>query len=53
MDRKTRKIITTYGGLHPRSNAEWFYLLRSEVGRRLVSIEDCVNNEREKSKTKA
>ena len=23
MDRKTRKIITMYGGLHPRSNVEW------------------------------
>ena len=47
MDRKTRKIITIYGGLHPRSNVEWFYLPRSEGSRRLVSIEDCVNDERE------
>ena len=47
MDRKTRKIITMYGGLHPRSNVERLYLPWSEGGRALVSIEDCVNDERE------
>ena len=47
MDRETRKIITMYGGLHPRSNVERLYLPRSEGGRGLVSIEDCVNNERQ------
>ena len=26
MDQKTRKIITMYGGLHPRSNVERLYL---------------------------
>ena len=40
MDRKTRKIITMYGGLHPRSIIEWLYLPRNEGGRRFVSIED-------------
>ena len=30
MDRKTRKIITIYGGLHPGSNIELLYLPRSE-----------------------
>ena len=46
MDRKFRKIITMYGGLHPRSNVEWLYQPRSEGGRGLVSMEDCVNGER-------
>ena len=46
MDRKTRKIITMYGELHPRSNVERLYLPRNEGSRGLVSIEDCVNDER-------
>ena len=46
MDRKTKKIITIYGGLHPGSNIEWLYLPRSEGGRGIVSIEGCVNDER-------
>ena len=46
MDQKTRKVITMEGGLHPRSNVEWFYLPRSEGVRGLVSIDDCVNDER-------
>ena len=47
MDRKTRKIITMYGGLHPRSNVDRLYLPISEEGRVLASIEDCANDERE------
>ena len=35
-----------YGGLHLRSNAEWLYLPRSEGGRGLISIEDCISDER-------
>ena len=30
-----------------RSNVEWSYLPRSEKGRGLVSIDDCVNDKRE------
>ena len=30
VDRKTRKIITMYCGLYPRSNIAWLYLPRSE-----------------------
>ena len=45
MDQKTRKIIIIYGGLHLRSNIEWLHLSRSEAGRGLVSIENCVNDE--------
>ena len=47
MGRKTRRITTMYGELHPRSNVERLYLPRSEGGRGLVSIKDCVNEERE------
>ena len=47
MDRITRKIIIMYGGLHPRSDVERLYLPRSEGRRGLVSIEDCVNDDRE------
>ena len=42
-----RKIITINGELHLRSNVERLYLPKSEGGRGLVSIEDCVNDERE------
>ena len=36
-----------YGGLHSRSKVRRLYISRSEVGRRLVSIEDLVNDKRE------
>ena len=45
-DRKTRKIITMYGGLHPRAISERLYLPRSEGGMELLSIEDCVSDGR-------
>ena len=48
MDQKERKILTMYGGLHPRSKVERLYLPRSKGGRGLVSTEDYVNDEREK-----
>ena len=44
MYQKTNEIITISGGLHPKSNVEWLYLPRSEGGRGLVTIEDCINN---------
>ena len=47
MDRKTRMIITMFGELHPRSNVEQLYVPRSEGGRGLISIEGCVNDEKE------
>ena len=31
MDQETRKIITMYGGLYPRSNVEPLYQERKEV----------------------
>ena len=42
IDRKTRKLFTMCGALHPKSDVDRLYILRKEGGRGLVSIEDCV-----------
>ena len=43
MDRKTRKLFTIYGALHPKSDVDKLYIPRKEGGRVLmISIEDCV-----------
>ena len=42
MDRKTRKLTTIYGGLHPRSYVDRLLIPRSDGERGLVSAEDCV-----------
>ena len=42
IDRKTRKLFTIYGGLHPKSDVDRLYIPRKEGGRGLISIEDCV-----------
>ena len=48
-DRKTRKLITIYGMLHPRGDVDRLYLPR-EIGRRgLMGVEDCVRLEEIKS----
>ena len=44
-DRKTRKLLTLNGALHPRSNTDRLYLPRTEGGRGLISIEECVRQE--------
>ena len=46
MDRKTRKLITIYGGLHPRSCVDRLCIPRCDGGRGLVSVEDCVEEEK-------
>ena len=46
MDRKIRKLITIYGGLHPRSFVNRLYMPRSDGGRGLVSVEVCVKEEK-------
>ena len=46
MDRKTRKRITIYWGLNSRSYADRFYIPRSDRGRGLVSVKDCVEKEK-------
>ena len=40
-DRKTRKLFTIYGALHPKSD-DRLYLCRKEGRRVLISIDDCV-----------
>ena len=42
IDRKTRKLFTMYGALHPKSDVDRLYIPRKEGGRSLISIEDCV-----------
>ena len=42
IDRKTRKLFTIYGALHPNSDVDRLYIPRKEGGRGLISIEDCV-----------
>ena len=42
IDRKTGKLITMYGALHPKSDVDRLYIPRKEGGRGLISIEDCV-----------
>ena len=42
IDKKTRKLFTIYGGLHPNSDVDRLYLPRNDRGRDLIAIEDCV-----------
>ena len=41
IDRKTRKLFTIYGALHPKSDVDRLYIPR-KGGRGLISTEDCV-----------
>ena len=45
MNRKTRKVLSMYQALHPRSNVDGLYFPRSEGGKGLLSLEECVNAE--------
>ena len=45
-DRKTRKLMTMHGMLHPWSNVSRLYLPKSEGGIGLLSVSDSVNIER-------
>ena len=45
MDRRTKKILAMNRCMHTRSNVARLYLPRKEVGRGLVSIEECVRKE--------
>ena len=42
INRKTRKLFTMYGALHPKSDVDRLYIPRKEGGRGLISTEDCV-----------
>ena len=42
IDRKTWKLFTIYGALHPKSDLDRLYVSRKEGRRGLLFIEDCV-----------
>ena len=42
MDRKTRKLLTICGALHPRTNTDRLYIKKDDGGRGLISVEDYV-----------
>ena len=42
IDRKTRKLFTIYGALHPKADVDRLYIPRKEGGSGLMSIEDCI-----------
>ena len=45
LDRKSRKTMTMYGGLHTKSDVDRLYVKRKEVGRCLISAERCIREE--------
>ena len=45
MDRKTRKLLSVYRSFHPQADVDRLYVKRSQGGRGLISVEDCVNIE--------
>ena len=45
MDRTTRKTLTMYGVLYPKSVIDRLYLKRKHGGRGLISFETCVRSE--------
>ena len=42
IDRKTRKLFTLYGALHPKSDVERLYIPRNDGKRGLIALKDCV-----------
>ena len=46
LDRKSRKTMTIYGGLHPKSDIDRLYVKRKEGGRGLISVERCIREEK-------
>ena len=45
IDRKTRKLLTIYKIFHPQGDVDGLYWKRSEGGRGLLSVEECVEME--------
>ena len=45
MDRTTRKTLTMYGALHPKSDIDRLYLKRKHEGKGVISIKMCVRSE--------
>ena len=42
IERKTRKLFTIYGALHPKSDVDRLCITRKEGGSGVIFIEDCV-----------
>ena len=45
LHRKTRKMMTLHGALHPRSDVDRVYAARQKGGRRLISCKMCAKAE--------
>ena len=45
LDKKSRKTMTMYGGLHPKSDVDRLYVKRKEGGRGLISVGRCIREE--------
>ena len=45
LDRKSRKKMTMYGGLRPKSGVDRMHVKRKEGGRGLISVERCIREE--------
>ena len=43
MNRRTRKVMTMNGALHPRANSSRLYVSRKDEGQGLTSVEDTVD----------
>ena len=46
LDRVTRKLLFNFKAVYPKSNIDQLYMKRDSGGKGLVSIEECVANER-------
>ena len=53
VDRKTRKLMTLYGMLHPHGDVDRLYLPKAIGRRRLMGVEDCVRLEQNERLLKA
>ena len=42
IERKTRKLFTIYGALHPKFDVDVLHITRNDAGRGLITIEDSV-----------
>ena len=45
LERKSRKAMTMYGGLHPKSDVDRLHVKRKEGGKGLISVEQCIREE--------
>ena len=45
LDSKTRKLLSVYRSFHPQADVDRLYVKRSQGGRGLISVDDCVSVE--------